>query len=382
VTAASKASRGRCSALAFSIAALAVAGAAGWIFWSMRAAGPIVAGAGVTSERMLSAIEPSLAGGPGDTPVFELAGAKPGGTMMILGGTHPQEIGGMLAAVLVIENVRVTQGRLIVVPQANRSGFTHTDPMEAYLHRFTIDTPGGPRWFRVGMRLTNPADQWPDPDVFVHSPSKERMVGHEARNLNRNHPGLSGGWLTARVSHALTALAKQSSLVLDLHEAQPEYPVINMMVAHEHAFETAATAVSAMQARRIPISLSASPKNLHGLSHREFGDHTSAEAVLSESANPAMGRFRGRTGEELVVEGRDANYVRAARLKRLFVGFDEQGWPLKLRVARNLAAIEELINAYNELHPETPIEIENLPAYKDVIARGLGAFLRPPPRAS
>jgi hypothetical protein len=381
VTDASEALRGRCSALAFSIAALVVAGAAGWMFWSMRAAEPIVAGPGVTSERMLSAIEPSLAGGSGDTPVFELAGAKPGGTMLILGGTHPQEIGGMLAAVLVIENVRVKQGRLIVVPQANRSGFTHTDPMEAYLHSFTIDTPGGPRWFRVGMRLTNPADQWPDPDVFVHSPSGERMVGHEARNLNRNHPGRLDGWLTARVSHGLTALAKESSLVLDLHEAQPEYPVINMMVAHEHAFETAATAVSAMQARRIPISLSASPKNLHGLSHREFGDHTSAEAVLTESPNPAMGRFRGRTGEELVVEGRDANYVRAAKLKRLFIGFDEQGWPLKLRVARNLAAIEELINAYNELHPETPIEVENLPSYKDVIARGLGAFLHPPPGA-
>jgi hypothetical protein len=371
----------RARALAFSVAALAVAGAAGWIFRSMREAEPIIAGPGVTGQRMLSAIEPSLAGGSGDTPVFDLAGDKPGGTMMILGGTHPQEVGGVLAAVLVIENVRVKQGRLIVVPQANRSGFTHTDPMEAYLHRFEIATPVGPRWFRVGMRLTNPADQWPDPDVFVHVPSGERMVGHETRNLNRNHPGRPSGWLTARVSHALTGLAKEASLVLDLHEAQPEYPVINMMVAHEHAFEIAATATAAMQARHIPISLSASPKNLHGLSHREFGDHTTAEAVLTESPNPAMGRFRGRTGEELVVEGRDANYVRAARLKRLFVSFDEQGWPLKARVARNLAAIEELINAYNELHPETPIEVENIPAYKDVISQGLGVFLQPPLRS-
>jgi hypothetical protein len=371
----------RARAFAFSIVALAVAGASGWIFWSMREAEPIVAGPGVTAQRMLSATEPSLAGGSGDTPVFELAGPKPGGTMMILGGTHPQEIGGVLAAVLMIENVRVKQGRLIVVPQANRSGFTHTDPMEAHLHSFTIDTPAGPRWFRVGMRLTNPADQWPDPDVFVHSPSGERMVGHETRNLNRNHPGRPRGWLTARVSHALTALAKEAWLVLDLHEAQPEYPVINTMVAHEHAFETAATATAAMQARRIPISLAASPKNLHGLSHREFGDYTNAEAVLTESPNPAMGRLRGRTGEDLVVDGHDANYVRAAKLKRLFVSFDEQGWPLKTRVARNLAAIEELINAYNELHPETPIEVENIPPYKDVIARGLGVFLQQPPRS-
>ena len=374
--------RARASALAVTVAAIALAACAGAKFSAMGRAEPIVAGPGVTITRMLSAVEPSLAGGPGDTPVFELAGEKPGGTMMILGGTHPQEIGGVLAAVLMIENVRVMQGRLIVVPQANRSGFTYTDPMEAYLHAFTIDTPAGPRWFRVGMRLTNPADQWPDPDVFVHSPSGERMVGHETRNLNRNHPGRSPGWLTARVSHALTALAKEASLVLDLHEAQPEYPVINMIVAHEHAFETAATATAAMQGRRIPISLSASPKNLHGLSHREFGDYTNAESVLTESPNPAMGRFRGRTGEELVIEGRDPNYVRAGRLKRLFVSFDERGWPLKTRVARNLAAIGELLNAYNELHPEAPIEVDNIPEYKDVVARGLGAFLQPPPHGS
>jgi Succinylglutamate desuccinylase / Aspartoacylase family len=373
----------RC-ALALTIAALVVTVAAGRIFASMHEAEPIVPGPGVTSQRMLSAIEQNLAGTPGDTPVFELRGDKPGGTLMILGGTHPQEIAGMLAAVLMVENARVIQGRVIVVPQANRSGFTHTDPMEAYLHSFQIATPAGPRWFRVGMRLTNPTHQWPDPDVFIHSPSGERMVGHETRNLNRNHPGRAEGWLTARVSHALTRIVKEQvvDVALDLHEAQPEYPVINMMVAHEKAFETAATAVGTMQARRIPISLSASPKNLHGLSHREFGDHTSAQAMLTESANPAMGRFRGRTSEELLVEGRDANYVRAAGLKRLFVSFDDRGWPLNLRVARNLAAIAEVIDAWNDLNPEMPIMVEGIPAYNDVIAKGLGAFLRPPPPRS
>ena len=372
--------RARFCAIAFSIGALVVTLSAASIFRSMQEPEPIVAGPGVTAQRMLSATEPSLAGGPGDTPVFELAGAA-GGTMLILGGTHPQEIGGVMAAILMVENARVKRGRLIVVPQANRSGFTHTDPMEAYLHRYEIATPSGLRWFRVGMRLTNPAHQWPDPDVFVHSPSLERMVGHETRNLNRNHPGPPSGWLTARVSHALTTIAKDASLALDLHEAQPEYPVINTMVAHENAFETAATAVGTLQARRIPIGLSASPKNLHGLSHREFGDHAKAQAILTESANPAMGRFRGRTGAELVIEGRDPNYVRAAALKRLFVGFDDRGWPLKLRVARNLASIKEIIDAYNDLNPEAPIEVENIPDYNEVNMRGLGAFLQPPPRS-
>src|SRR5258708_30413673 len=104
---------------------------------------------------MLSATEPSVAGGPGATPVFELAGPRPGGTMMILGGTHPQEIGGVLAAVLMIENARVKQGRLIVGPPPNRSRFTHTAPMEAYLHNFPIDTPAAPPYFPVRIRRTN-----------------------------------------------------------------------------------------------------------------------------------------------------------------------------------------------------------------------------------
>ena len=125
-----------CTRICFSIFALVVAFFAGRIFHAMQEAEPIVAGPGVTAQRMLSATEPSLAGGPGDTPVFELAGA-PGGTMLLLGGTHPQEIGGAMAAILMVENARVKRGRLIVVPQANRSGFTHTDPMD-----YTVTNPG------------------------------------------------------------------------------------------------------------------------------------------------------------------------------------------------------------------------------------------------
>ena len=259
---------------------------------------------------------------------------------MILGGTHPQEIAGMLAAVLMVENATVKKGRMIVVPQANRSGFTHTDPMEAYLHTHRDrDARAGRAGSASACGSPTPRDQWPDPDVFVHSPSGERMVGHEARNLNRVHPGREAGWLTSRVSAALTGDRQESELVLDLHEAQPEYPVINMMVVHERAFETAATAVGVL--RRAASRSGSRPRRriCTGSAIASSAISRQAEAMLTESANPAMGRFRGRTSAELVVEGRDANYVRAARLGRLFVKFDQNGWPLKLRVARHLAAI-------------------------------------------
>jgi hypothetical protein len=347
----------------------------------MREAEPIVAGPGVTAQHMLSERQANLKGGTGDTPYFELASDKPGGTLMVLGGTHPSETAGMLAAVILVENARVTQGKMVVVPQANRSGFSHTDPMGAFYHSFEIARADGTtRWFRVGMRLSNPTDQWPDPTVYVHLPSGERMVGHETRNLNRNHPGLDNGTLTAEVSHGLTALAREADIVFDLHEAQPENTLNNIIVAHERAIETAAYAVEFLKASGLPIKFDKSPTNLHGLSHREFGDFTKAQAVLAETPNPAMGYFRGRLSMDLLLRGKDADYVAAAKLGRLFVPFDENGWPIEKRVARHLAAVTDIVMAYNDLHPRAPIIIEGIPTYDDLVKKGVGAFLNAPPK--
>ncbi|MBI4966482.1 MAG: succinylglutamate desuccinylase/aspartoacylase family protein [Rhodospirillales bacterium] len=352
---------------------------AGLEFRAMHEPEPITAGPGVARMRALSDYAAWMKGSPGDTPVYVFEGREPGGTMLLLGGTHPQEISGLMAAVLAIENVTVAKGRLIVIPQANRSGFTHTEPLEGFPHTFEIDTPQGRRWFRLGMRLANPIHQWPDPDLHVHAASGEVMVGLESRNLNRNHPGQAEGRFTARVAAAILAVLKAegADLTLDLHEAYPEYPIINMIVAHERAFEIATLATMSLQARKIPMDLMASPKNLHGLSHREFGDHSSTFALLSETANPGMGRFRGRTDEALVVEGQDANYVRASGLKRLFVPFSEKGHPLADRVARNMATIEELLAAHNEANTGREIVLEGLPDYDAVRLKGLGHFLKP-----
>ncbi|WP_197435219.1 succinylglutamate desuccinylase/aspartoacylase domain-containing protein [Nitratireductor arenosus] len=368
-------------ALLLIAAAAATAIASGAMFLSMHEAEPIVAGPGVTSQKMLSDYVPAMAGTPADTPVFILEGAEPGGTALVLGGTHPQEISGLMGAVLMVENATPQRGRIIVLPQANRSGFTHTDPLEGFPHTYKIETAGGTRWFRVGMRLTNPVHQWPDPDLHLHPQSGERMVGWESRNLNRNFPGDPDGRYTTRLNAAIVALARAEGvdIVLDMHEAYPEYPIINMLVAHERAFEIATLTMIGLQTRGIAMDLMASPPALRGLSHREFGDHTEAFAILSETANPAMGRFRGRTDEALVVEGKDVNYVRAAALDRLFVPFDENGHPLRERTARQLATIEEMLIAYNEANPDKQVEVSGIPAYQAVIDEGIGRFLLPVP---
>lgn len=360
-------------------AALVVALTSGWVFARMSEPEEVIPGPGVTQRKMLSDYDADLAGTPADTPVYVLAGKEPGATLLLFGGCHAQEISGMLTAVLAVENATIDKGRLVVIPHLNQSGFTYTEPLEGFPHTFSIPTANGSREFRLGMRLSNPVHQWPDPDLFIHPQSGERLVGWEARNMNRNFPGHEHGRFTARTAAAVTKLARAEGvdIVVDLHEAYPEYPIINMIVAHERAFEVASLTSLMLQSRGIPMNLMASPQKLRGLSHREFGDHTGALALLTETANPAMGRFRGRTDETLVTEGKDPNYVEAAKLGRLFVPFTEEGHPLKNRVSRQLATIVEMVSVYNEMTPSKPLVISNLPPHDRVATEGIGAFLKP-----
>jgi hypothetical protein len=100
--------------------------------------------------------------------------------------------------------------------------------------------------------------------------------------------------------------------------------------------------------------------------------------ILMETPNPIEGRFHGPVTNDLVVKGQDSNYVKAGKMKRLFVPMDENGWPLSLRIARHLKGIQEIINAYNELYPEKKVVVENIPSYDELVKQGVGKFLHPP----
>ena len=134
-------------------------------FTSMWADEPIYPGPGVTRVERLSQYFPALKDTRGDTDIFVLDSGKPGASMLVLGGTHPNEPAGFVAAVALLERCQPREGSLYVIPRANHSAFTCTDPQEAAPMLFHIDTPQGPRAFRYGSRATNPIDQWPDREV-------------------------------------------------------------------------------------------------------------------------------------------------------------------------------------------------------------------------
>jgi len=334
-------------------------------------------GPGVTSVLRLSKWFPGIGGINGDTDVYVLDSGKPGATALILGGTHGNEPAGYMTAILIVENAVPASGRLLVVPHANRSSLTHTDYQEASPRVLEFQGASGRRAFRYGSRATNPTDQWPDPDIYVHAASGQQLSGAETRNLNRAYPGRRDGTFTERVAFAIVSmiLAEQVNLVVDLHEASPEYPVVNAIVAHERAMRVASGAVMNLEFDDITIGLEPSPKNLRGLSHRELGDTTNALALLCETSNVSQGRLRGATDARQVLEGTDDKYLRAAGLGRLAVPFDEKGWPLKQRVGRHAATVMAILAAFTSTNPGQPISLTGLPTYAEIMAKGLEPFL-------
>jgi predicted deacylase len=345
---------------------------------------PVVISEGVTQVVKLSRYFSGIEGTANDCNVYVLEGKEPGATLCILGGTHPEEPGGQLAAWLFAENAMMKKGRLIVVLSANRSATTVTRVGGAYPPDFTITTPWGGQIFRLGDRWSNPLDQWPDPEVYIHYPSGQYLAYVDIRNLNRCWPGRPNGTLTEKTCYALMEMIRKEKvdIVIDLHEAELQYPVISTIVAHEKGQELATfVSMTLTDMEGFKMGMEFSPKNLHGLSHREIGDYSDAISLLFEAPEPFLDATRGKTTREQLLTGKDEFVMKAGKHGLLFERIDEKGWPIDVRVGRHTSAVLQTMVSWTEAHPEKPLLCENVPRYAEVIEKGIGAFLHDPSQA-
>lgn len=333
----------------------------------------------ITEIKYLSDYSPDLKGTAGDTRVFIYDSGVAGGTLLVVGGVHGDEAAGTLAALLFAENAQMEAGKLIVIPYANASGFTHNLPQEAHPAYYRLETPAGERLIKYGARLTNPIHQWPDPTIYVEQVAGQKLAGTEARNLNRAYPGSPNGNLTSLIAFGLVELIKREEVdvAIDMHESSPEYPVVNALVAHERGLEVAILASFDLADQGIDVSIEPSPINFRGLSHREWGDSADTLAFLLEYPNPAQGRLRGKTNEELIVTGKDSMYVRAAKRDRLYIPYDERGISVSERAAKHVASVMALADVYSTFNPKRRIVIAGMASYEEIVAKGAGAFLAP-----
>ena len=341
----------------------------------------------LTEVKMLSAYAPRLKGTDLDTEVYFFDSGVEGGTFLILGGTHPNESAGMLSAVALIENIEVTEGRVIIIPRTNNSGFTHTSPLDGMQDFFTLTlSDGSERSFRVGNRLTNPVDQWPDVNYYEGT-SGRTIYGTEnpeVRNVNRLYYGTEDGVLTEQVCYGIYNLINEEGvdLTMDTHEGSPEFlyldcTMVNMKRDNTKAMSIASDMALSMNFDDLDMRVEYSGVTSYGLSHRSLGDNTDSMMTLMETYNPSMGPLHGKMDDDLIINGNEPNYYEAHKDGYIYFQVPEDGYPLIERVSRNIACIEYLSEAYSWEYPEKAISFTGLGDYYTIVEGGFEKLLKP-----
>lgn len=345
---------------------------------------PIVAGPGVSRVERLSDYGPRLKGTIGDTLIFVLEGKEKGGKALIMANNHANEPEGLLAALILIENAVVEKGTLFVIPQFNHSASRNTKPGDGYPLYFHVKTEWGNKKFRMGNRDASPLDQWPDPDVYVHYPDRQLLSFIDARNTNRTWPGRPNGLLMERVTHAAMELMRRENvdIAIDIHGAETMFPVTNCIVAPEKSVRIATMAALTVKAREgFDSHVEPSPTGFRGLSHREIGDHSETMPFLLEAPIPFLDQPTGPKTEKLLLDGQDPFLLRLSRKKKLFVPYDESGWPLEKRVGQHCSLTLEILRQHARRNPDRAIFIQGMPSYVDVVKNGVGHYFHDPARA-
>jgi predicted deacylase len=342
---------------------------------------PVVKGPGVTRVFRLSDYGPGLKGTMADTFVFVLEGKESGGKAVLLGDTHANEPEGLLASLLFIENAVVEKGTLYIIPFFNNSGSRNTRPGDGYPLYFEIPTDWGSFQVRMGNRDASPLDQWPDPDVYVHYPDRQLLSFIDVRNVNRTWPGRPGGPLMERVTFAAMEIMRREGVdvAIDIHGAETMFPVTNCIVAPEKSVKIATLAALNVKAKEgFENHVEPSPAGFRGLSHREIGDHSGTLPFLLEAPIPFLDQPTGPKTPKLLLDGKDPFLLSLAKRKKLFVAYDESGWPLAKRIGQHCSVTLEIFRQFSKRNPEKALVVRNVPRYADLVQNGVGHYLLNP----
>ena len=324
----------------------------------------------------LSDYDSSLLGTKMDAPVFVFDSGIKGADVFIMGGTHPNESGGILSAIIIMENIELESGRVFVLPVANMSAYLNTLPGYGYPEYYTLQTEWGEKSFKVGSRVASPLDQWPDPPFYVHYPSGQRLSYEEARNINRTFPGRRNGSPLERASNAIMTLLEKEGIdyAFDLHEASVTYPVNLDIVAPEISFDIAYLSALMLEEKGISLRVEATSSSNKGYTHSEWARVDGVHPFLIEVPTPFIDRTPGAMTGKMIVSGKDEFLYKVAEYGYSGADYPEDGISISERVAIHVATIDKCLEIAGQFNPDNAIEIK-LPSYEEIKEKGVGSFL-------
>ena len=320
---------------------------------------------GVTIEKF-SDYSPNLKDTLGDANIYKIEGVKPGPSALILGGCHPNEPSGQLAATLLLENLEVEAGTIYIVTETFKSVYTNDSPEKSKDSYYNINTQNGTRKFKFGTQT-------------------------DISKIHNSYPGKADGTTFEKTAYAVTQLIKQNdiAMTIDLRESTPNYFPINTIIAHEDAVAVASMAHMFVMFQGVKISVDQSPTSLLNLSHRALGDHTDTLAMQSLVSSVAKVKENGPEIESLILPGENISWNESDTTYAEPLSVTEG-------VARHIITINELLNAYNEelsygdggifgriLNGKRLVEgmftVHNIPSYDEIIENGVGYYLADQP---
>jgi len=171
-------------------------------------------------------------------------------------------------------------------------------------------------------------------------------------------------------------------ITIDIHGAETMFPVTNCIVAPQKSMRIATmTSLTVNAMEGFENHVEPSPSGFRGLSHREIGDFSDTMPFLLEAPLPYLDQPTGPKTMDLLLQGIDPFLLSLSKQKKLFVSYDESGWPMEKRVGQHCSVVLEIMNQFTRRNMDRAIRVSHAPRYADILKNGVGFYYHDPEKA-
>ncbi len=269
-------------------------------------------------------------------------GRSPGGKALIMGNTHAERARGpALRPDHHRERRRGERDPLSSSPSSTTAASRNTRAGDGYPLYFDVRTDWGAQRFRYGNRDASPLDQWPDPDVYIHYPERQLLSYIDVRNTNRTWPGRPDGPLMERVTFGAMELhapgegrrgrrrpRRRDDVPRDqLHRRPGEIGQDRHLGLADGQGHGGIRQPRRAVARGLPRPVPPGDRR----------PRPAPRPSCSKRPSPSSTSRRGPRRSQFLLDGKDPFLLSLSKKKKLFVPYDESGWPLEKRVGQHLS---------------------------------------------